>query len=106
MGEGILNGSVRCCMIIFEHKVLAQELVYWRCPLEAWIVFLILDQQGSGSCCKGFSRAASEVDRVGCSCRIWKFCDAVALSHLSANAPSCLSCKQYRSGYLAGINNS
>lgn len=82
MGEGILNGSVRCCMIVFEHKVLTQELVDGRCPLEAWIVFLILDQQGGSSCCEGFSRAASEVDRVSRSCCIWKFCDAITLPHL------------------------
>src|SRR2546421_4084251 len=88
MGEGILNGSVRCCVVVFEHKVLAQKLVYWRCPLEAWIVFLILDQQGSCCCCEGFSRAASEVDCVSCSCCIWKFCDAVALTRSSANASS------------------
>ena len=82
MREGILNGGVRRCMIVFEHKILAQELVDWRCPLEAWMVFLILDQQGNSSCCEGFSRAASKVDRVSRSCCIWKFCEAVALQHL------------------------
>lgn len=89
MRKGIFDGSVRGCVVVLEREVLAQELVDWRCPLEAWIVVLILDEQGNSCCCEGFSRAPSVIERIRGSWCIWKVREPVALLPLLVRAAPC-----------------